>query len=151
MADPQRRIGFMERIREQYEKKGRMNDLETEARREEIIQRIAEARARVRQEVAIARRLETAAVVEIEESYDYRGDGQVGLQLEGKEVNLGINGSGAKVFKRTYRFSGWKGEAPAAEAAAQEPAPATEEAASVEPAAAEASASPQPEANGAVG
>jgi hypothetical protein len=121
MAAPERRIGFMERIRERYESQGRLNDLETEARREEILQRMAEARARVRQELAIARRLETAAVVEIEESYDYRGDGQVGLQVEGKEVNLGINGSGAKVFKRTYRFSGWKNGSLAGDAADQAP------------------------------
>lgn len=110
MAAPERRIGFMEKVREQYQKHAQLEELETEARREEIIQRIAEARARVEQELAIARRLETATVVEIEESFDYRGDGQVGLQLQGKDVNLGLNGSGAKVYKRTYRFSGWKGE-----------------------------------------
>lgn len=137
MADPQRRIGFMERIRQQYEAQGTLDDLETEARREEIIQRIAEARARVRQEVAIARRLETATVVEIEESYDYRGDGQVGLQVDGKEVNLGVNGSGAKVFRRTYRFSGWKGQSPAAGAVDAEPteAPAEPQEPATQPAA----------------
>ena len=145
MAAPERRIGFMERVREQYETHVKLEELETEARREEIIQRIAEARARVEQELAIARRLETATVVEIEETFDYRGDGRVGLQVEGKEVNLGLNGSGAKVYKRTYRFSGWKGEPlPATSDETGDPAPA-------EPAPEQAATEPAPDGGQAAG
>lgn len=122
-----RRPRFMDTVRDEYRRIESLEKLEAEARREEIIQRIAEAKARVEQELAIARRLQTATVVEIEEEFDYRGEGRAGLQVDGKEVNLGLNGSGAKVYKRSYRFSGWR-EQPMASSAAdvtEEPEPST--------------------------
>ncbi|MGE7997532.1 hypothetical protein ACQKOF_02395 [Lysinibacillus sp. NPDC093190] len=54
--------------------------LENEARLQEIENRISEYQARVAQELAIAKRIETAAEVEIEEFYDTTGSGGVGFQ-----------------------------------------------------------------------
>ena len=150
MPSPPQRPRFMDRVRDEYRRMSKLEELEAEARREEIIQRMAEARARVEQELAIARRLQTATVVEIEETFDYRGDGRAGLQVDGKEVNLGLNGSGARVYKRSYRFSGWRDQPCAAPPAAdegQQPdalAESGESAAdATQPAAADAAADPQ--------
>ncbi|MCG5105038.1 hypothetical protein [Oceanobacillus alkalisoli] len=86
---------------------GDLSKLENEARLQEIENRISEYQARVAQELAIAKRIETAAEVEIEEFYDNSGSGGVGLQ-SGSEggFNLGVNGNGRKVTKRIYRFNG---------------------------------------------
>ena len=86
---------------------GNLNKLENEARLQEVENRISEFQARVAQELAIAKRIETAAEVEIEEFYDTTGSGGVGLQ-SGAEggLNIGLNGSGRKVTKRVYKFKG---------------------------------------------
>lgn len=78
--------------------------LENEARLQEIENRISEYQARVAQELAIAKRIETAAEVEIEEFYDTTGSGGVGFQTNESGINLGINGNGRRVVKRVYRF-----------------------------------------------
>lgn len=88
-------------------KQGDINQLENEARIQEIENRISEFQARVAQELAIARRIENAAEVEIEEFYDTTGSGGVGLQTSEGSLNLGINGTGRKVTSRVYRFKGW--------------------------------------------
>ena len=86
---------------------GDIKKLENEARLQEIESRISEFQARVAQELAIAKRIETAAEVEIEEFYDTTGSGGVGLQTGAEGgFNLGLNGSGRKVTKRVYRFKG---------------------------------------------
>jgi hypothetical protein len=152
MPSAPQRPRFMDRVRDEYRRMEKLDELEAEARREEIIQRMAEARARVEQELAIARRLQTATVVEIEETFDYRGEGKAGLQVDGKEVNLGLNGSGAKVFKRSYRFSGWREQPMPADAAGTDTGDAEQssatgdagtQAAPEQPSAAEASSDPQ--------
>lgn len=88
---------------------GDINLLENEARIQEIENRISEFQARVAQELAIARRIENAAEVEIEEFYDTTGSGGVGVQASEGSFNLGINGTGRKVTSRVYRFKGWIG------------------------------------------
>ncbi|MBT2755887.1 hypothetical protein J7E71_07990 [Mesobacillus foraminis] len=86
---------------------GDLSKLENEARLQEIENRISEYQARVAQELAIAKRIETAAEVEIEEFYDTAGSGGVGLQSSPDSgFNLGVNGTGRKVTKRVYRFKG---------------------------------------------
>lgn len=86
---------------------GDLSKLENEARLQEIESRISEYQARVTQELAIAKRIETAAEVEIEEFYDTTGSGGVGLQYGAEGgFNLGVNGNGRKVTKRVYRFKG---------------------------------------------
>lgn len=68
--------------------------------------RMAEAQARVAQEVAIARRIQTAEEVEMKEYYDYSGDGHIGGKFDGKNVSVGAGGSGRRVSKRVYKFKG---------------------------------------------
>ena len=80
--------------------------LRVEAERQELGMRIAEAQARVAQEVAIARRIESADEVEIEEIYEYTGSGKAGVKVAvdsvGAEAGLGTK----RVAKRIYRFKG---------------------------------------------
>lgn len=83
---------------------GDITKLENEARIQEIENRISEFQARVAQELAIARRIENAAEVEIEEFYDTTGSGGVGFQTSEGSLNLGVNGTGRKVTSRVYRF-----------------------------------------------
>lgn len=86
---------------------GDIKKLEEEARIQEIENRISEFQARVAQELAIARRIENAAEVEIEEFYDTSGNGGLGAQVAEGSINLGAHGAGRKVSKRIYRFKGW--------------------------------------------
>jgi hypothetical protein len=80
--------------------------LRVEAERQELQMRISEAQARVAQEIAIARRIESAEEVEMEEFYDYSGEGSVGGKLDEKGLFVGAGGSGRRVSKRVYRFRG---------------------------------------------
>lgn len=80
--------------------------LKMESERQELQMRMAEAQARVAQEVAIARRIETAAEVEMEEFYDYSGKGHVGVNSDGESLSMGAGGSGRQISKRVYRFRG---------------------------------------------
>lgn len=61
----------------------------------------------VAQELAIARRIETADEVEIEEYYDNSIDGHVGAKAIDNGISLGIGGSGNCVSKRVYKFKGY--------------------------------------------
>lgn len=88
---------------------GSLESLEQEAARQEIEHRITESQARVAQELAIARRIENANEVEIEEFYDVSGDGNLGLRNNAESgLNIGLGGSGRKVKSRVYRFKGWQ-------------------------------------------
>ncbi|MFS0575339.1 hypothetical protein AB1K83_06890 [Sporosarcina sp. 179-K 3D1 HS] len=86
---------------------GTIAELEEEAARQELANRISESQAKVAQELAIARRIESADEVEIEEYYDLSGDGNIGLNANESSASLGINGAGRKITKRIYRFKGW--------------------------------------------
>jgi len=57
---------------------------------------MAEAQAKVAQELAIARRVELAEQVEIEEFYDTSGEGNIGLKADEKSVALGASGLAEK-------------------------------------------------------
>ena len=85
---------------------GKLEELRAETERQELASRMAEDQARVAQELAIARRIETAQEVEISEFYDYSGKGHVGGEFDGHNITLGIGGSGRRVRKRVYRFKG---------------------------------------------
>lgn len=78
--------------------------LTDEANRQKIELSMAEMQAKVAQEVAIARRIEEADEVEIEEYYEGEVEGNAGLQSEGNTISLGIGGKGSRVTKRVYRF-----------------------------------------------
>ncbi|WP_186424139.1 hypothetical protein [Lacrimispora celerecrescens] len=87
--------------------KGSIEELKAEAMRQEISLKMAKEQARVSQEIAIARRIDTAEEVTIEEFYDTSGDANVGLKSTGEAVSFGVNGSGKHVTKRVYKFKGW--------------------------------------------
>lgn len=86
---------------------GDINKLQEEAAIQEIENRISEFQARVAQELAIARRIENAYEVEIEEFYDSSGDGSLGAQYKEGTFNLGATGAGRRVKSRIYRFKGF--------------------------------------------
>lgn len=67
-----------------------------------------ERQAKIIRELAIARRIDTAEKVTIEEFYDTKGDGSIGVKSEEKKVSIGANASGEKVAKRIYTFEGWR-------------------------------------------
>ena len=83
-----------------------IEDLQLSARKQELQMQMAEAQAKVAQEIAIAKRIELAEEVEIEEFYDTSGEGNLGLKADANSVGLGASGSGHKVTKRIYKFSG---------------------------------------------
>lgn len=87
--------------------KGSIEELKAEAMRQEISLKMAKEQARVSQEIAIARRIDTAEEVTIEEFYDTSGEGNVGLKTSQEAVSFGVNGSGKYVTKRVYKFKGW--------------------------------------------
>ena len=59
--------------------KGTLPQLEEEAAKQEIQMQFAQHQARVAQELAIARRIDNAEEVEIEEFYDISGKGLLGV------------------------------------------------------------------------
>ena len=79
-------------------------ELEIEARKQELAIAMASAQAKVAQELAIAKRIEHAEEVEIEEFYDVSGEGGVGLKSQPDSVTLGLSGSGKKVTRRVIKF-----------------------------------------------
>lgn len=83
-----------------------MDELRRLAEREEIEMRMSEAQARVAQELAIAKRIETAEEVEMTEFYDYSGKGHVGVDATGESFKIGAGGSGRRVSKRKFKFKG---------------------------------------------
>ena len=66
--------------------------------------------ARIEQELAIARRIDCAEEVEIEEFYDTSGKGSAGLtaDMKSESATLGLSGEGRRVTKRVYHFKGWR-------------------------------------------
>lgn len=80
--------------------------LREDTERQKLAMEMGQAQARVAQELAIARRIETAEEVQIEEYYEYTGDGSLGLKADEKGLTLGAAGSGQRVSKRIYRFTG---------------------------------------------
>ena len=81
-------------------------ELRVQAERQQLEMQIAEAQARVAQEIAIAKRIETAQEVEMEEFYDYSGNAQIGSTKNGTNFSIGASGSTRRVSKRIYRFIG---------------------------------------------
>ncbi len=82
-----------------------LTELRVQAERQQLEMQIAEAQARVAQEVAIAKRIETADKVEMEEFYDYSGTAQAGISTDGTNISIGANGTTKRVSKRIYRFT----------------------------------------------
>lgn len=84
------------------------SQLEELALRQEIEARVLKEQARIEQELAIARRIDNAEEVEIEEYYDTSGEGALGLKGDDKGVTVGASGGGKRVVKRIYKFKGYR-------------------------------------------
>lgn len=91
--------------------KASIEELQLEARKQEIAMEMAQIQAKVAQELAIAKRIEIAAVVEIEEFYDVSGNARAGVKATAETISAGISGGGKKVTKRIYKFRGFDSEA----------------------------------------
>lgn len=90
--------GFTDSINETNEaNKLELAELHLMAEKQAIQMRMAEAQARVAQELAIAKRIELAVEVEIEEFYDLQGEGNIGVKADEKSLTFGANASGQKV------------------------------------------------------
>lgn len=85
---------------------GTLDELRVEAERQDITMRMTERQAKVAQELALARRIETAEEVEMEEFYDISGSGNAGIKTDGNTVSAGVAAQGQKVTKRIFRFKG---------------------------------------------
>lgn len=85
-----------------------ISKLEELALRQEIEARVLKEQARIEQELAIARRIDNAEEVEIEEYYDTSGEGALGLKGDVNGVTVGASGSGKKIVKRIYKFKGYQ-------------------------------------------
>lgn len=84
--------------------------LQEEATKQRLQMELAREQARVAQELAIARRIDSAEEVEIEEFYDVSGKGNlnVGVDAATSTGSIGLGGEGRKVTKRIYHFKGWR-------------------------------------------
>ena len=87
---------------------GDIEEMKKESLRQELASKMAENQAKVAQEIAIARRIDTAEEVTIEEFYGSSGEGKIGLNSDGENITFGINGAGRRVTKRIYTFKGWR-------------------------------------------
>lgn len=85
-----------------------IEELALEARRQEIRMSMLREEARVAQEISIARRIELAQEVEIEEFYDASGQGSLGVDIKESGALIGLSGSGRRVTKRIYKFTGFR-------------------------------------------
>jgi len=81
-------------------------ELSEEATKAEIESRVLLSGAKVEQELAIARRIDSAEEVEIEEYYDMSGKGNIGVNTDGSTISAGIGGEGRRVTKRIIKFKG---------------------------------------------
>jgi hypothetical protein len=91
-----------------------LTELRVQAERQAIEMRMAEAQAKVAQELAIAKRIENAAEVEIEEFYEYGGEAKAGVKATATSVAAELSGAGKRVSRRVYRFKSISGPSPAA-------------------------------------
>ena len=74
--------------------------------RQELKMRMAERQAKAMQELAIAHRIQTAEQVEIEEYYDYSGEGLVEVGTTAETLGFAASGKGSRVVRRICRFTG---------------------------------------------
>lgn len=85
-----------------------LDALREESLKQEIKMEFSKHQARVAQELAIAKRIENALEVEIEEYYDNsgKGDGGLNIDLATQSGGLGMSTESRRVSKRIYRFKG---------------------------------------------
>jgi hypothetical protein len=98
----------LKKITEQFDKSvnATPSEMQEAALRAEIQASVLLTQAKVEQELAISRRIDSAEEVEIEEYYDISGKGNLGVNIEGENIDLGLSAKGRKVTKRIIRFKG---------------------------------------------
>lgn len=98
----------LKRITEEFSKSADStpSEMQEAAMRAEIQASVLLTQAKVEQELAISRRIDSAEEVEIEEYYDISGKGNLGVNIEGETIDLGLSAKGRKVTKRIIRFKG---------------------------------------------
>jgi hypothetical protein len=86
-----------------------IEQLKEEVAKQNLQMQFAQQQARVAQELAIARRIDNAQEVMIEEFYDESRKGNIGLSIDQKSQSgtLGFGAEGNRVTKRVYHFKGW--------------------------------------------
>lgn len=82
--------------------------LQEEVAKQNLMMQVSQHQARVEQELAIARRIDNACEVEIEEFYDSLGKGGIGLEATQETISLSAGGESRRITKRIYRFKGWR-------------------------------------------
>lgn len=84
---------------------GTIDELKDTIMKQKLELDFAKSQAQIEQELAIARRIDNAEEVEIEEYYELSGKGQVGIDInEQSSISAGLSANGSKVTKRIYRF-----------------------------------------------
>ena len=104
----------VEKAMESFTEKTRNSNLEIlkeEAFRADITSKVMQEQAKVEQELAIARRIDSAEEVEIEEYYDTSGKGNLGFKTDGEDLSFGASGEGRKITKRIIKFKGCRPKA----------------------------------------
>ena len=86
----------------------KLEALQEEAAKQEIMMNFQQHQAKVAQELAIAERISRASEVEIEEYYDQSGSAEAGISGSAttQSITLGAKGEGRNVTKRIYKFRG---------------------------------------------
>lgn len=89
-----------------------MGELEEEVAKQTLQMQFAQQQARIEQELAIARRIDNAEEVEIEEFYDTSGKGNIGISVDQttQSASFGAGAEGHRVTKRVYHFKGWRSD-----------------------------------------
>jgi len=84
--------------------------LREETNKQELRMRFMEHQAKVEQELAIARRIDSAEEVEIEEFFENAASGKGGLSIDATTASGGLSGEGqtSRVSRRIYRFKGYR-------------------------------------------
>jgi len=86
------------------------DQLREELAKQNLQMQFAQQQARIAQELAIARRIDNAEEVEIEEFYDTSGKGSAGISIDqsSQTASIGVGAEGRLVTKRVYHFKGWR-------------------------------------------
>ena len=82
--------------------------LKKEVAKQEVRLRFELQQAKIAQELAIAQRISSAEIVEIEEFYDVSAGGQAGAQMNEGSIVLGFGAEKKGVTKRIYQFKGFR-------------------------------------------
>lgn len=84
---------------------GNIDELKNTIAEQKLKLDFAKYQAQIEQELAIARRIDNAEEVEIEEYYELSGESKAGLNAsQQSSISVGLSANGSKVTKRIYRF-----------------------------------------------